>query len=181
MECGICLSFYTGNKLPYGGPCGHSFCLECWLKTSQINYYICPLCKTTVPLSEVKKNYLAIEFLEKNSMLTISGLLNEYREFNENFEKRVEENIKLKDNIIELKQERKDILEHYKKEAYESIVNVAERKSNKIMEKTMEYSEDIISETEELILKMFLDIDEYLKKMRDKLEVYRNIDINDLD
>ena len=179
MECGICLSFYTGNKLPYVGACGHSFCLECWMKTSQIDYYICPLCKTSISLGDVVKNYLAIEFLERNSTLTMSGLINEYKDFNDNFVKRVEENTKLKDIIIELKREKKSIIEHYKKEAYEGIVNAAERKSNMIMEKTSEYSEKIITETEEIILKMFVDIEDYLKKIRNKLEVYKNIDFVD--
>ena len=107
----------------------------------------------------------------------MSGLIDQYKEFNDNFEKRVEENKKLKNIIIELKREKKSIVENYKKEAYENIIGVAQDKSNMIMEKTAELSEEIISETEESILKMFFGIENYLKKMREKLEVYRNIKI----
>ena len=180
MECCICLDSYIANKLPYVGSCGHSFCLDCWIKTSQISYYICPLCKKTMPLNDVIKNFLAVEFLEKDGILTMSGLLNEYKEFSEKLENKLEENKQLKDSIIELRRDRKDILEHYKQEAYESIIDAAEKKSNIIVKKTTEFSEKIIGETEQIILKMFLELEDSLKLMKDKLELYKDINILDL-
>ena len=178
MECNICLNYYTINRLPYVGSCGHSFCLECWIKTSQVNNYTCPLCKTSMPLDNVVKNFLAVEFLENNGILTISGLINEYKDFSENFEKKYDENNQIKNSIIELKREKKDIIDYYKKEAYESVIEEADKEALIMMNKTSKLSEKIISETEEIILKIFLDVDNSLKIMKDKLELFKEQSFN---
>lgn len=175
MECNVCLSYYTTNKPPYVGSCGHSFCLECWVKASQPSYYICPLCKKVMHINSIIKNFLAIDILEKEGTLTLSSLITEYKNFNEEFEERYEQNKKLKDSIIALKKEKKNIIEEYREEAYRDIVQKAYDKSNSILVNTHQFSERMISETEDIVLDMLIGMEDSIKKVRAKLNIYKNI------
>jgi hypothetical protein len=45
--CIICLEPYAENLTPYKIPCGHCFCKNCIMKSTEINPY-CPVCRSVV-------------------------------------------------------------------------------------------------------------------------------------
>ena len=146
MECIVCYSLFSKEKIPYIGVCGHSFCFQCWETTKNINLYKCPLCKKNMLQEELKKNFLAIRFVEFDNSSYISSLIDTYNECNEKFKNKLEDTKKINKEIEDLKSIRQSLINDYNKESDE-IIKQTNEKTKKIVDNAKHFSKTMVLET----------------------------------
>ena len=150
MECCICYSVYNSQREPYIGPCGHSFCLHCWQSNNNLNILRCHLCKKMTLEDSIIKNFLAIELMERNDSNDVKSLIEVYEEHNQKFLKKLQESKILNEEVNNLRETRRRLIDSYHEESQE-IIKKANIRSIKIVDNAKDLSNLIIDQTKEVI------------------------------
>lgn len=162
MKCSVCYSNFTKQKEPFIFNCGHSYHLECIkgmekMAIERYEYMRCPDCRTLV--TNIAKNYLAIELIDNEEEDITDELVEKYEEASRLHTQRMKESIQMKKEIKELKEKRTKIIEEYTfvcknmiNNSYIQAIRIVQDTVNKYTDPFKDQIENIKKEKEKFLI-----------------------------